>query len=190
MNMSEVTTKPARRFTNIHITQLMHYRLPLAGVVSILHRVSGALMFLLLPFVLYLFEKSITSEISFNYLQGYVRHWSVKLAILALSWAYLHHLCGGIRHLIMDAHIGLIERRRAQICSYRFCCQLAFNCISRTQIVWSVNMTIERIGPKRLVVGAHYGLKDWLAQRVTAVVMALFTLVLLVAYLITDEVTL
>jgi succinate dehydrogenase / fumarate reductase cytochrome b subunit len=54
--MSEVTTKPARRFTNIHITQLMHYRLPLAGVVSILHRVSGALMFLLLPFVLYLFD--------------------------------------------------------------------------------------------------------------------------------------
>jgi succinate dehydrogenase / fumarate reductase cytochrome b subunit len=118
MNMSEVTTKPARRFTNIHITQLMHYRLPLAGVVSILHRVSGALMFLLLPFVLYLFEKSITSEISFNYLQGYVRHWSVKLAILALSWAYLHHLCGGIRHLIMDAHIGLSKegaRKSARI---------------------------------------------------------------------------
>ena len=116
--MSEVTTKPARRFTNIHITQLMHYRLPLAGVVSILHRVSGALMFLLLPFVLYLFEKSITSEISFNYLQGYVRHWSVKLAILALSWAYLHHLSGGIRHLIMDAHIGLTKegaRKSARI---------------------------------------------------------------------------
>ena len=116
--MSEVTTKPARRFTNIHITQLMHYRLPLAGVVSILHRVSGALMFLLLPFVLYLFEKSITSEISFNYLQGYVRHWSVKLAILALSWAYLHHLCSGIRHLIMDAHIGLTKegaRKSARI---------------------------------------------------------------------------
>jgi succinate dehydrogenase / fumarate reductase cytochrome b subunit len=116
--MSEVTTKPARRFTNIHITQLMHYRLPLAGVVSILHRVSGALMFLLLPFVLYLFEKSITSEISFNYLQGYVRHWSVKLAILALSWAYLHHLCGGIRHLIMDSHIGLTKegaRKSARI---------------------------------------------------------------------------
>ena len=105
-------------YTNIHITQLMHYRLPLAGVVSILHRVSGALMFLLLPFVLYLFEKSITSEISFNYLQGYVRHWSVKLAILALSWAYLHHLCSGIRHLIMDAHIGLTKegaRKSARI---------------------------------------------------------------------------
>jgi len=96
----------------------MNYSLPLAGVVSILHRVSGALMFLLLPFVLYLFEKSITSEISFNYLQGYVRHWSVKLAILALSWAYLHHLCGGIRHLIMDAHIGLTKegaRKSARI---------------------------------------------------------------------------
>ncbi len=50
-------------------------------------------------------------------------------------------------------------------------------------------MTNERIGPKRLVVGAHYGLKDWLAQRVTAVVMALFTLVLLIAFLTTDEVS-
>ncbi len=96
-----------QRYTNIHIAQIMHYRLPAAGLVSILHRVSGAMMFLLLPFILYLLDKSLTSEISFNYLQFYVSHWSVKLAILALSWAYLHHLCGGLRHLVMDAHIGL-----------------------------------------------------------------------------------
>ena len=96
-----------QRYTNIHIAQIMHYRLPVAGLVSILHRVSGAMMFLLLPFILYLFEQSIMSERSFNYMQGYVSHWSVKLAILALSWAYLHHLCGGLRHLVMDAHIGL-----------------------------------------------------------------------------------
>ncbi len=105
--MSQETNKAARRFTNIHIAQIMHYRLPVAGLVSILHRVSGAMMFLLLPFILYLLDKSLTSEISFNYMQGYVSHWSVKLAILALSWAYLHHLCGGLRHLVMDAHIGL-----------------------------------------------------------------------------------
>ena len=96
-----------QRYTNIHIAQIMHYPLPAAGLVSILHRVSGAMMFLLLPFILYLLDKSLTSEISFNYLQFYVSHWSVKLAILALSWAYLHHLCGGLRHLVMDAHIGL-----------------------------------------------------------------------------------
>ena len=96
-----------QRYTNIHIAQIMHYRLPAAGLVSILHRVSGTMMFLLLPFILYLLDKSITSEISFNYFQAYLNHWSVKLAILALSWAYLHHLCGGLRHLVMDAHIGL-----------------------------------------------------------------------------------
>lgn len=103
--MSESST--SRRFTNIHVLQIIRYRLPAAGVVSILHRVSGAMMFLLLPFILYLFDLSITSEISFDSLKGFTSHWFVKLLILALSWGYLHHFCGGIRHLIMDAHIGL-----------------------------------------------------------------------------------
>ncbi len=103
--MSESST--SRRFTNIHILQIIRYRLPAAGVVSILHRVSGAMMFLLLPFILYFFDLSITSEISFDSLKGFTSHWFVKLLILAVSWGYLHHFCGGIRHLIMDAHIGL-----------------------------------------------------------------------------------
>jgi len=103
--MSESSTP--RRFTNIHVLQIIRYRLPAAGVVSILHRVSGAMLFLLLPFILYLFDLSITSEISFDYLKGFTSHWFVKLLILAVSWGYLHHFCGGIRHLIMDAHIGL-----------------------------------------------------------------------------------
>ncbi|MCE2867882.1 MAG: succinate dehydrogenase, cytochrome b556 subunit [Oxalobacteraceae bacterium] len=105
--MSEPSTP--RRFTNIHILQIIRYRLPLAGMVSILHRISGAMMFLLLPFILYLFDLSITSEISFDRLQGFASHWFVKLLILAVSWGYLHHFCGGIRHLIMDAHIGLTK---------------------------------------------------------------------------------
>ena len=103
--MSESSTP--RRFTNIHVLQIIRYRLPAAGVVSILHRVSGAMMFLLLPFILYLFDLSITSEISFDSLKCFTSHWFVKLLILAVSWGYLHHFCGGIRHLIMDAHIGL-----------------------------------------------------------------------------------
>jgi succinate dehydrogenase / fumarate reductase cytochrome b subunit len=65
------------------------------------------MMFLLLPFILYLFDLSITSEISFASLQGFASHWFVKLLILSISWGYLHHFCAGIRHLIMDAHIGL-----------------------------------------------------------------------------------
>ena len=105
--MSEAIKKHQRQFRNIHVTQIVRYRMPLASIVSILHRISGALLFLFLPFVLYLFEKSLVSEISFEHFKGIASHWFVKLVLLALSWAYLHHFCAGIRHLIMDTHIGL-----------------------------------------------------------------------------------
>lgn len=104
--MSEIT-KNRPQFRNIYVTQLASYRLPLAGLISILHRISGFLMFLLLPLILFLLEKSLTSEISFEYFKGFASHWFIKLIILALSWAYLHHFCAGIRHLIMDLHFGL-----------------------------------------------------------------------------------
>jgi succinate dehydrogenase / fumarate reductase cytochrome b subunit len=106
--MSEAVEKSRRQFRNIHfIKDLPRYRLPLAGIVSFGHRVSGFLMVLLLPFVLYLLDKSLMSEISFDYLKGITSHWFVKLVILALVWAYLHHFCAGIRHLLMDVHMGL-----------------------------------------------------------------------------------
>jgi succinate dehydrogenase / fumarate reductase cytochrome b subunit len=65
------------------------------------------LMFVLLPFILYLLDLSLTSETTFDYLEGLTSGWFVKLIILALVWAYLHHFCAGIRHLLMDFHIGL-----------------------------------------------------------------------------------
>jgi len=105
--MSEAAKPQRPQFRNIHITQLAGYRLPLAGVVSFLHRISGLLMFLMLPFILYLLDNSLLSEISFEYFRGFTTHWFVKLIILGLSWAYLHHFCAGIRHLIMDNHVGL-----------------------------------------------------------------------------------
>jgi succinate dehydrogenase / fumarate reductase cytochrome b subunit len=106
--MPEAIKKPRSEFRNIHVFKdLPHYRLPPGGVVSILHRISGFLLFLLLPFTLYLLEKSLMSEISFEHFKGVASHWFVKLVILALVWAYLHHFCAGIRHLIMDAHIAI-----------------------------------------------------------------------------------
>jgi succinate dehydrogenase / fumarate reductase cytochrome b subunit len=107
--MSESAKKARMSFSNIHITEIVRYRMPPSAYVSILHRISGALMFLLLPFVLYLLEKSLTSEISFDYLREFASHWFVKLIILALAWAYLHHFTAGVRHLFMDAHIGLTK---------------------------------------------------------------------------------
>jgi succinate dehydrogenase / fumarate reductase cytochrome b subunit len=103
------TLKPRPVYNNIHVTDIVTYRLPVAGVVSILHRVSGALMFLLLPFVIWLFDVSLSSEVSFERFTaaftggiGYVPGWFVKLVTLGLIWAYLLHFLAGLRHLWMD----------------------------------------------------------------------------------------
>ena len=112
--MSEPASNTARKrpeFRNINaLTDLPSYRLPAAGWVSILHRVSGVLMFILMPFIIWMFDTSISSEISHSRftsaftagmlgLPGFV--W--KLVALALIWAYLHHAIAGVRHLWMDA---------------------------------------------------------------------------------------
>ena len=103
----EVPKKERPQFRNIHVLELSNYRLPLAGVVSILHRISGFLMFALLPFVLYLLQQSLTSEISYAYFQGILSNPFVKVIVLALVWGYMQHFCAGVRHLFMDLHFGL-----------------------------------------------------------------------------------
>lgn len=94
----------------MRLTDALQYRLPLAGVVSILHRASGVILFVLLPFIVWMFDTSVTSEISYSRFTsafvagiGFVPAWLVKLAVLALIWAYLHHFIAGLRHLWMDA---------------------------------------------------------------------------------------
>ena len=115
---------PARRpeFRNIHaLSDLPHYRLPAAGIVSILHRISGFILFLLMPFVIWLFDTSVTSEISYDtfrsaYLAGigFLPAWFVKLVTLALIWGYLHHFVAGVRHLWMDmTHSVSIQQGRS-----------------------------------------------------------------------------
>ena len=105
--MSEAVKKNRPQIGVMSFAQTVHYRLPLAGVVSILHRLSGLMMFFLLPFVLYLLDKSLTSEISFAVFRSFTSNWFVKLVILVLCWAYLHHVMAGIRHLLMDVHVGV-----------------------------------------------------------------------------------
>ena len=97
--------KPVYR--NIGLAQLIKYRLPWAGKVSILHRISGAALFLLLPFILYLFDQSLASELSFMQFQAFTDHFLVKLICLGLIWSFLHHFCAGIRYLLLDLEIGV-----------------------------------------------------------------------------------
>ena len=105
--MSDLTRPERPIHRNIHISQIIAYRLPAAGVLSILHRVSGALMFLAIPFVLYLFDRSLTSAGTFGEFKAVASSWWAKLVLLVLIWSYLHHSVAGIRHLFMDVHIGL-----------------------------------------------------------------------------------
>lgn len=103
------TLKERPVFRNIHITDIASYRLPPAGLVSILHRVSGAVLFLLLPFIVWMFDTSVTSEVSYDSFTsafvagvGVLPGWMVKLVALGLIWAYLHHFVAGVRHVFMD----------------------------------------------------------------------------------------
>jgi len=115
--MAEVLKKPRPEYRNIGIAQILKYRLPLAGRVSILHRASGLILFLLLPFALYLFEQSLTSEITFDTLKGIASNIIVKLIVLVLSWAFLFHFCAGVRHLIMDTNHGAVTKERGRTTS-------------------------------------------------------------------------
>jgi succinate dehydrogenase / fumarate reductase cytochrome b subunit len=105
--VKEVPKKERPEFRNIHVTELSNYRLPLAALVSILHRISGAGLFLLLPFLLYLFQKSVQSEMTFDHFKGIIGNPLVKLVLLGLIWAYMQHFCAGVRHLFMDVHVGI-----------------------------------------------------------------------------------
>ena len=108
--MTELAKKRPE-FRNINaLSDLPTYRLPAAGWVSIMHRISGLLMFLLMPLIIWMFDNSISSEISFAKFSaafgatglGFIPGWFMKLIALALIWAYLHHFIAGVRHLYMD----------------------------------------------------------------------------------------
>lgn len=115
---ANTAVKKRPEFRNINaFTDLPSYRLPLAGIVSILHRVSGAIMFVLMPFIIWMFDTSISSEISFARFKSAfnvgmlgVPGFLWKLVVLALIWAFLHHSLAGLRHLWSDTHHSAVTK--------------------------------------------------------------------------------
>ncbi|MEO8039979.1 MAG: succinate dehydrogenase, cytochrome b556 subunit [Betaproteobacteria bacterium] len=85
---------------------LFEIKLPIPGIVSILHRVSGAGLFLMLPFLLYLLQSSLQSPSSYILFRDLLSSVLVKLLLLGLLWAFLHHFAAGIRYLLLDIHVG------------------------------------------------------------------------------------
>lgn len=98
-----------KRPGQMRLIDATQYRLPPAGWVSILHRVSGLVLIILMPLVIWLFDTSVTDEVTFDQFKaaftggiGFVPGVVVKLATLAIIWAFLQHFCAGVRHLYMD----------------------------------------------------------------------------------------
>jgi len=91
--------------------------LPVPGLVSIFHRVSGVLLFLGLVWFLFLLDMSLASEAGFAHFRAYVAHPVVKVSMLVFLWAYLHHFCAGIRYLFLDIDKG-VDLPAARVSSY------------------------------------------------------------------------
>jgi succinate dehydrogenase / fumarate reductase cytochrome b subunit len=93
---------------------LLSIRLSLPGWVSILHRVSGALLFMALPFGVWALATSLASETGFRWMADGLTHPLSKLFLLVLLWAFAHHFFAGLRHLALDVHWGVDLRRGRQ----------------------------------------------------------------------------
>ena len=106
--MAEMTIK--KRPKNLDLTTI---KLPLPGKVSILHRVSGAGLFLCFPVLLWLFGASLTSPDSFASFKAVFATLPAKVVLAGLIWAFIHHFCAGIRFLLLDLHVG-IEKEAAR----------------------------------------------------------------------------
>jgi succinate dehydrogenase / fumarate reductase, cytochrome b subunit len=83
---------------------LFTIRLPINAVVSILHRASGMVLFVMLPFILLAFQHLISSQETYSSLVQLLDHWFFKLVLIGMAWAFCHHFFAGIRHLLQDVH--------------------------------------------------------------------------------------
>ena len=130
--MAEMAIKK-RRPKNLDLPTI---RLPLPGILSIIHRISGAGMFLLLPFLLWLFQSSLASPETFASAREVVGHPLAKIVLLGLIWFYMHHFCAGIRYLLLDLHKG-VELEAARLSSkIVFAVSIALTLIIGGKVLW------------------------------------------------------
>jgi succinate dehydrogenase / fumarate reductase cytochrome b subunit len=100
-----MTTAVKRRPKHL---DLLKIRLPIPGIVSILHRISGAALFVLfIPLGLLALQGSLASEQGFSTWTGLFANPVVKLILVGFIWAWAHHFLAGIRYLLLDVHIGI-----------------------------------------------------------------------------------
>lgn len=96
---------------------LLKIRLPLPGIISFAHRITGVLLFLAIPFAVYLLDLSVQSEQSFKQAQQLMDHPLMVILQILLLWSLAHHFFAGIRFLLIDADIG-VEKSQARLSSW------------------------------------------------------------------------
>jgi succinate dehydrogenase / fumarate reductase cytochrome b subunit len=107
--------KPRPKYLSLSAL-LFEIRLPLPGWVSILHRVSGLLLFLAVVWLLFMLDRSLASEAGFDAMRRYAGLPLVKISLIVLGWAYCHHFCAGIRFLFLDLDKG-VDKATARLTS-------------------------------------------------------------------------
>jgi len=126
--MAEMSIK--KRPKNLDLTTI---RLPLAGKVSILHRVSGAGLFLFLPVLLWLFSASVGSVETFATFKSIASSLPAKVILAGLLWAFVHHFCAGVRFLLLDVHVGIEKEASRKSAAVVFAVSIPL-----TLILWGV----------------------------------------------------
>ncbi len=114
---------------------LFTIRLPVNAIISILHRMSGMALFLVLPALLWALSQSVQSEASYTALAGMLQHWLVKLFLIALSCAFFHHFFAGLRHLAMDVH-WMTSLQKARLSSRLVLCLDAVSVSAFAFVIW------------------------------------------------------
>jgi succinate dehydrogenase / fumarate reductase cytochrome b subunit len=105
-------SKPAPKFLN-----LLQINLPVGGIASIAHRVSGVFMFVSIPLIAWLFALSLQNEQGYQAALAYLGSLPFKLFALVLVWSFCHHLLAGLRHLLLDIHIG-VDKHHARLTAW------------------------------------------------------------------------
>jgi len=114
---------------------LFTIRLPINAIVSIMHRMSGMLLFLMLPALLWALNASVHSETSYLDLALLMQHWLVKLVLIGLSWAFFHHFYAGLRHLAMDVH-WMTSLQKARLSSRVVLALVAMSVAVFAVVIW------------------------------------------------------
>jgi succinate dehydrogenase / fumarate reductase cytochrome b subunit len=114
---------------------LFTIRLPVNAIISILHRMSGMALFLVLPALLWTLSQSVQSEVSYTALAGMLQHWLAKLFVIGLSCAFFHHFYAGLRHLAMDVH-WMTSLQKARISSRLVLCLDVLSVTALAFVIW------------------------------------------------------